>query len=55
LGSDAAYHKMTVTFAYTYSEVVATAQVNHVLGAQSNSIFPNSLPLQIRALSVKLW
>ena len=51
-GSDAAYHKMTVTFAYTYWEVVATAQVNHVLGAQKNSIFPLGAALQIGALAL---
>ena len=51
-GSDAAYHKLTVTFAYTYWEVQQTAQVNHVLGEAKNAPFNIAAALQIGSLAL---
>jgi hypothetical protein len=51
-GSDAPYHKLTVTFAYTYWEVQQTATVNHVLGAAKNAPFNLTSALQIGALAL---
>ena len=49
--SDAPYHKLSVVFAYTYWETVATADVKHALGSAINSPFNLAAALQIGALA----
>jgi uncharacterized membrane protein len=49
--NDNNYHKLTVTFAYTYWEIISTAQPAHGLPSGKNSPFQLAAAIQIGALA----
>lgn len=50
--NDSSYHKLNVTFAYTYWEIVSTAQPSHVLSTNKNSPFNLATAIQAGSLAV---
>jgi hypothetical protein len=52
--NDSSYHKLTVTFAYTYWEVLSTAQPSQAVSASKNSPFNLAAALQIGALAANV-
>lgn len=50
--NDSSYHKLNVTFAYTYWEIISTAQPSHVLSANKNTPFNLAAAIQAGSLAV---
>ena len=50
--NDSTYHKLSVVFAYTYWETIATAGVKHVAGSAMNSPFNLAAAIQLGSLAV---